>query len=154
MVPGHGLSYGNGTVISPKGEAPEREDFRAVVLKGRLADAVSRLNPKLPPEAVAEVVHVVLTPEHPSLVQNNRAFHRLLMQGVPVEFANAAGEKEVDLAQLITSFPRGMSTSMFFKLCCRAPRIRIASTRPSPSTTPKLPSLKLERGIHPARLPL
>ncbi|MEO8615766.1 MAG: type I restriction endonuclease [Luteolibacter sp.] len=52
-----GWSYVNGTIISPEGEAPEREDFRAVVLKGRLADAVSRLNPKLPPDAVAEVVH-------------------------------------------------------------------------------------------------
>ena len=96
-----GWNYVNGKVISPEGEAPEREDFRTVVLKGRLADAVSRLNPKLPPEAVAEVVHVALTPEHPSLVQNNRAFHRLLIQGVKVEFTNAAGEKEVDHAQLI-----------------------------------------------------
>ena len=96
-----GWSYVNGKVISPEGEAPEREDFRAVVLKGRLAEAVGRLNPKLSADAVAEVVHVVLTPEHPSLVQNNRAFHRLLMQGVKVEFTNAAGEKEVDHAQLI-----------------------------------------------------
>ena len=96
-----GWSYVNGTVISPEGEAPEREDFRSVVLKGRLAEAVSRLNPKLPPDAVAEVVHVALTPEHPSLVQKNRAFHRLLIHGVRVEFTNAAGEKEVDHAQLI-----------------------------------------------------
>jgi len=96
-----GWSYVNGKVISPEGEAPEREDFRAVVLKGRLAEAVGRLNPKLPADAVAEVVHVVLTPEHPSLVRNNRAFHRLLMQGVKAEFTNAAGEKEVDHAQLI-----------------------------------------------------
>ena len=96
-----GWSYVNRTVIAPEGGAPEREDFRAVVLKGRLAEAVSRLNPKLPPEAVAEVVHVVLTPEHPSLVQNNRAFHRLLIHGVRVEDTNAAGGKEVDHAQLI-----------------------------------------------------
>ena len=43
-----GWSYVNGKVISPEGEAAEREDFRAVVLKGRLAEAVGRLNPKLP----------------------------------------------------------------------------------------------------------
>ena len=42
-----GWSYVNGTVISPEGEALEREDFRAVILKGRLAEAVIRLNPKL-----------------------------------------------------------------------------------------------------------
>jgi type I site-specific restriction-modification system R (restriction) subunit len=53
-----------------------------VLLKGRLAEAVRRLNPKLPESAVVEVVHVVTKPEHPSLVQNNRAFHRYLMDGV------------------------------------------------------------------------
>ena len=96
-----GWSYVNGTVISPEGEAPEREDFRAVVLKGRLAEAVRRLNPKLPESAVDEVVHVVTKPEHSSLVQNNRAFHRYLMDGVLVEFTNAKGEKEADYAQLV-----------------------------------------------------
>jgi type I restriction enzyme R subunit len=40
---------------------------------------------------VEEVVHVVTKPEHPSLVQNNRAFHRYLMDGVLVEFTNAKG---------------------------------------------------------------
>ena len=33
-----------------------------------------------------------------------------------------------------------MSTSMFFKLCCRAPRIRIASTPPANPASPALPS--------------
>ena len=91
----------HGAVIAPEGVAAEREDFRAVVLKGRLAEAVRRLNPKLPESAVEEVVHVVTKPEHPSLVQSNRAFHRYLMDGVLVEFTNAKGEKEADYAQLV-----------------------------------------------------
>jgi type I restriction enzyme, R subunit len=37
------------------------------------------LNPKLPESAVEEMVHVVTKPEHPSLVQSNRAFHRYLI---------------------------------------------------------------------------
>jgi type I restriction enzyme R subunit len=41
------------------------------------------------------------TPDHPSLAQNNRAFHRLLIDGVKIEFTNAAGKKETDHAQLI-----------------------------------------------------
>jgi type I restriction enzyme R subunit len=96
-----GWTHVNGVVIAPEGVAAEREDFRAVVLKGRLAEAVRRLNPKLPEAAVEEVVHVVTKPEHPSLVQSNRAFHRYLMDGVKVEFTNAKGEKETDHAQLI-----------------------------------------------------
>ena len=43
-----GWNYVHGAVIAPEGVAAEREDFRAVVLKGRLAEAVRRLNPKLP----------------------------------------------------------------------------------------------------------
>jgi type I restriction enzyme R subunit len=77
-----GWNYVHGAVIAPEGVAAEREDFRAVVLKGRLAEAVRRLNPKLPKSAVEEVVHVVTKSEHPSLVQSNRAFHRYLMDGI------------------------------------------------------------------------
>ncbi len=96
-----GWSYANGADLAPEGVTPERADFRAVVLKARLAAAVQRLNPQLPPAAVEEVVHVVTTPTETSLPRNNRAFHRLLMDGVKVEFTNAQGEKETDHAQLV-----------------------------------------------------
>ena len=96
-----GWTYVKGRDIAPEGAAPERNDFRTVFLKERLVSAVQRLNPKLSPSAVEEVVHIATTPGHPGLVQNNRAFHRLLMQGVEVTFTNAAGEKETDFAQLI-----------------------------------------------------
>jgi type I restriction enzyme, R subunit len=59
-----------------------------------LAEAVRRLNPKLPKSAVEEVVHVVTKPEHISLAANNREFHRYLMDGVLVEFTNPQGDKE------------------------------------------------------------
>jgi type I restriction enzyme R subunit len=96
-----GWSYANGADLAPEGATPERADFRTVVLKGRLAAAVKRLNPKLPPAAVEEVVHVVTTPTETSLPRNNRAFHRLLMDGVKIEFTNAKGDKETDHAQLV-----------------------------------------------------
>ena len=123
-----GWSYANGADLAPEGAAPERADFRTVVLKARLAAEVQRLYPKLPPAAVEEVVHVVTTPTETSLPRNNRAFdsfaaaqsgyrpalravglarrpggsaHRLLMDGVKVEFTNAQGGKETDHAQLI-----------------------------------------------------
>ena len=46
-----GWNYVHGAVIAPEGVAAEREDFRAVVLKGRLAEAVRRLNPKQRPSS-------------------------------------------------------------------------------------------------------
>jgi type I restriction enzyme R subunit len=49
-----GWNYVHGAVIAPEGVAVELEDFRAVVLKERLAEAVRRLNPtKLLPKLFA-----------------------------------------------------------------------------------------------------
>ena len=92
--------YVNGVDISPDGDDPERDDYRVVVLKDRLADAVARLNPNLPQSAVDDVVHVVANPDHPSLAQNNRALHRLYTNGVKVEYSTDDG-KETIYAQII-----------------------------------------------------
>jgi type I restriction enzyme R subunit len=89
-----------GVDISPDGDASEREDYRVVVLKHRLATAVARLNPGLPQSAIDEVVHILCTPDHPSLEQNNREFHRLLTNGVKVEYSTDEG-KETVYAQVI-----------------------------------------------------
>ncbi len=95
-----GWSYAHGPDITPEGDSPERADYRAVVLKNRLSQAVQRINPHLPPAVLDTIVHLVTTPDHPSLIQNNRTFHRLLMEGVPVEFTRD-DKKEADHAQLI-----------------------------------------------------
>lgn len=52
-----GWDHVHRAVIAPEGVAAEREDFRAVVLKGRLAEAARRLNPKLPKSAVETVLN-------------------------------------------------------------------------------------------------
>jgi type I restriction enzyme R subunit len=83
-----GWSFAHGPDIAPEGPSPERADFRDVVLKDRLAGAVARLNPSLPPEAVDEVVQLVSKPEQPGLARNNRSFHRSLLEGVKVSFTN------------------------------------------------------------------
>lgn len=69
MVPRDRWTHVNSAVIAPEGVAAGREDFRAVVLMARLAEAV-RLNPKLPEVAVEVVVHIVTKPEYPSLAKN------------------------------------------------------------------------------------
>ncbi len=70
-----GWNYVHGAVIAPEAQpsprpspsgrgrnTSEREDFRAVVLRGRLAEAVRRFNPKLPESAVEEVRRCVAMP--------------------------------------------------------------------------------------------
>uniref|UniRef100_UPI0035933E85 type I restriction endonuclease n=1 Tax=Thiocapsa sp. TaxID=2024551 RepID=UPI0035933E85 len=67
-------------------DASERLDSGQCVLQGRLSAALHRLNPVLPHEVIEGVVRTLAHPPHPTLVQNNRWLHRLLSNGVEVEY--------------------------------------------------------------------
>jgi type I restriction enzyme, R subunit len=81
-----GYETAAGPEIAPGGERPERESYRDVVLGERLRSALHRLNRHLPTEAVEDALRKILRPESPSLVENNRRFHKRLGEGVDVEF--------------------------------------------------------------------
>ena len=77
--------------IGPDGKRPERESHAEVVLQKRFKAAVARLNPALPQEAQAEAVRQVLQSELPSLLEENRRLHKLLTEGVDVEYDASDG---------------------------------------------------------------
>ncbi|GAB3544797.1 type I restriction endonuclease subunit R [Spirosoma fluminis] len=81
-----GWSVAHGPNIAPDGETPKRAYYTEVVLKRPLQEALERLNPHLPSSAIEQAMAVLLKPESLDLQQNNRAFHRLLLNGVPVEY--------------------------------------------------------------------
>ena len=87
-----GWSYLHGSVIAPDGSAPERRSFGDVLLVGRLETAVARINPDAPESARNEAMRRVLTGELPSLVEENRRIHKLLTEGVDVEFRGDDGK--------------------------------------------------------------
>lgn len=78
-----GLGYDilNGPGIAPGEPAAERTDFAEVVLPNRLGSALSRLNPNVPEPACDEVLRKIPWTETPSLVKNNRRFHRPMTDG-------------------------------------------------------------------------
>ncbi len=82
-----GYLYINGYDIAPDGDASERDDYHQVVLKQRLFDRLEALNPELPQESLAVVMNTVSTPDTPVLIKSNRAFHKYLIEGVPVEYS-------------------------------------------------------------------
>lgn len=88
-----GYDYAFGPDIAPDGERPERADYAQVVLLGRLRAALRRINPDVPGEAIEDAIRKVTRPESPSLVANNRAFHRLLVEGVDVSWMEDGREK-------------------------------------------------------------
>lgn len=72
--------------IGPDGHRPERESHDEVVLKRRFEDAVARLNPGLPLEARQDAIRKVTQSELPSLLEENRRIHKLITEGVDVEY--------------------------------------------------------------------
>ncbi|BAM04953.1 type I restriction endonuclease subunit R [Phycisphaera mikurensis] len=97
-----GWAYLHGSELAPDVAPEQRADGKAVVLAGRLAEAVRRLNPQLPAEAVEEVVRAATQREHPDLARANAAFHRRMIDGVPVRFEDpSTGEKVQDVARLV-----------------------------------------------------
>ena len=90
-----GYSIGHGPQLAPGEAAAERASFGAVVLVGRLREAIRRLNPAIPEDAREEALRKVLRVGTPSLTQTNRAFHRMLRDGVPVEYPPDLQEEAV-----------------------------------------------------------
>jgi len=95
-----GYSIGHGPHMAPGEPAAERDSFGEVVLVERLRDAIQRLNPAIPDEARQEALRKVLRIATPSLTQTNRAFHRMLRDGVPVEYPRSDGSIAGDHARL------------------------------------------------------
>jgi type I restriction enzyme R subunit len=98
-----GLGYAvlHGPDISPDGGSPERTSYADVILFDRFRAALARLNPHLPPETLEEVVKKVQQTETPSLVEENRRLHRMIVEGVDVEVPRSDGSIGGDKAWLI-----------------------------------------------------
>ena len=96
-----GYTVRRGPDIAPDTHDAERSTYKEVVLKRRLQDAVARLNPTIPTEAQQEAIRKVLNPDSPALVQNNRTFHHLLVDGIEIEYRQTDGTVRGDRVQLI-----------------------------------------------------
>ena len=87
-----GWQIRDGVEIAPDMPAAERDDYGQVALSQRLRDALIRFNPTLPAEALEDAFRKLMRPEGAELVGRNRAVHRLLVDGVTVEYRTAEGE--------------------------------------------------------------
>ncbi len=81
-----GWSTGHGNDVAPTVDTAERDSWRDVVLVGRLGDAVARLNPDVSPSQQEEAVRQLLRVQSANLIEDNAAFHKMLVEGVRVAF--------------------------------------------------------------------
>ena len=101
-----GWSLKNGLDIAPDMPAAERQDYGQVILERRLRDALARLNPDLPAEALEDAFRKVTQPEGAEIVARNRVFHRLLVDGVTVEYRTHSGEIRGGQVQVVDFFAK------------------------------------------------
>ena len=87
-----GWSVTSGPDIAPDTPGAERADYGDVVLVRRLQDVLGWLNPDLPASALGDAFRKLTRLEGTSLEFRNRAFHRLMVNGVNVEYRDADGD--------------------------------------------------------------
>ena len=100
-----GYGYAHGTAIAPDDAASseggfrvkdtsggtyltleKRQSFSDVLLKDRLSQAISRINPHIPPDIRSQAQRELQNIASPDLLANNETFHRYLTEGTTVEY--------------------------------------------------------------------
>lgn len=101
QLAGLGYAIATDAGIGPDGKAPERDAYGDAVLVRRLTAAIEKLNPAIPAEARGDALRKVLATEMPSLIEENRRLHKLMVEGVDVEFYSVDGTIRGDKVRLI-----------------------------------------------------
>ncbi len=88
---GYTVLYGPAIAAGERGAERSDPSYRDVVLEVRLRQALARLNPDLPAEALDDAYRKLTRADALSLLERNRALHRVLVDGVTVEYRRADG---------------------------------------------------------------
>jgi type I restriction enzyme, R subunit len=79
----------------------ERESWAELIIPSRLRVAIARINPKLPPEAVADALKIILTPKSRDAISENKRIHEYLTKGLRLAYIDAAGIEQLPTVHLI-----------------------------------------------------
>ena len=98
---GLGYEVFYGPEIAPGEMFAERSSYSDVVLIDRLHRSLESINPDIPPDSIEDAIRKVTVTPSPSLAENNRHFHRMLTDGVDVEYRNDEGRVVHDKVWLL-----------------------------------------------------
>ena len=90
-----------GPDIPPDTPNAERDNYDQVILDRRLRDALASLNPGLPSDALDDAFRKLTRPQGTTVEARNRAFHRMLVNGVGIEYRDAEGRLRGDQVRVI-----------------------------------------------------
>ena len=88
---GLGWRVAHGPDIAPDTPNAERDYCGQVILERRLRAALAELNPTLPASALEDAFRKLPRSEGATLEARNRAFHRMLVDGIAVEYRSSDG---------------------------------------------------------------
>src|SRR6266567_5421955 len=96
-----GYSVLYGARIAPGEPNAERSNYSEVILANRLRAVLARINPSIPPSALEEANRKITRANSPSILENNRQFHKWITDGVDVQYSAPDGRIVNDIAWLI-----------------------------------------------------
>jgi type I restriction enzyme R subunit len=96
-----GFKYYYGPSIAPGESNEERNNYNISIIPCRLRNHLTSNNQKLSQDAIDDAFRKVSITESPSLIQNNRNFHQMLVNGVTVEYPRPDGTTAGDKVRLI-----------------------------------------------------
>jgi type I restriction enzyme R subunit len=96
-----GYTRAYGPDLAPGESGAERTSFAQVYLYGRLRNAARRINSDLDADLIDEAVKRLERAESQSLVDENARIHKLLIEGVPVEYRASDGSVRTTSVWLI-----------------------------------------------------
>ncbi len=84
----------NRETFGPGGTLGRHSD-QEVILRGHLSDAIRNMRPDLPEQVVAEAVATLSQYDFSrSSTQHNRAFYKMIRDGVPVTYRDDKGQQQ------------------------------------------------------------
>ncbi len=89
-----------GDYLAPDGPMGARTSYKQAVLEPELRSALATLNPDATPAMIDAAVRTVMATASQDVVENNRAFHPLLVTGIPVEVSRDGEARTIALRLL------------------------------------------------------
>ena len=97
----HGWDIAHGPDIAPDTSGAERGNYSETILIQRFHSALDKLNPNLTEEALEDAFRKLIQPQGSTLETRNQSFHRMVVDGVAVEYHTDDGEIRGTQVQVI-----------------------------------------------------
>lgn len=91
----------HGPDVAPGELVSERETYEEVILRCRLREAIRRINPRATSTVIEEAIRIVNRAESQSPIEENYRLHRLITEGVSVEYRDSTGTLCTDRLWLV-----------------------------------------------------